>query len=215
MASWPKTWSAGSTFRRGPIRQWMAMPLGARTCEVPRRRARCGYGSSSTFRLATSPPGRSDPVSAPEIFTGAPLPEGADSVIRQEDTDEGAVTVAIVRDRDVGREHPSDRRRHRQRKHGPHRRYRAGAGAARCAGLARGCPSAGLPPTAGGHPRQRRRDRGRGPAGGDPERPQDREQQHPHAGGAGATRGWRAGQPGNRGRHARQPADPPEPSNGL
>jgi molybdopterin molybdotransferase len=36
------------------------------------------------------------------IFTGAPLPTGADSVIRQEDTDEGAETVTIVKDRDLG-----------------------------------------------------------------------------------------------------------------
>ncbi|HXI19797.1 MAG TPA: gephyrin-like molybdotransferase Glp, partial [Gemmatimonadales bacterium] len=36
------------------------------------------------------------------IFTGAPLPEGADSVIRQEDTDGGSEEVTIVRDRDVG-----------------------------------------------------------------------------------------------------------------
>ena len=36
------------------------------------------------------------------IFTGAPLPSGADSVIRQEDTDEGVDTVTIVKDRDVG-----------------------------------------------------------------------------------------------------------------
>jgi molybdopterin molybdotransferase len=36
------------------------------------------------------------------IFTGAPLPEGADSVIRQEDTDQGDPVVAILRDRDVG-----------------------------------------------------------------------------------------------------------------
>ena len=36
------------------------------------------------------------------IFTGAPLPEGADSIIRQEDTDEGSETVTILRDRDVG-----------------------------------------------------------------------------------------------------------------
>jgi molybdopterin molybdotransferase len=36
------------------------------------------------------------------IFTGAPLPEGADSVIRQEDTDLGAETVSIVSDRDAG-----------------------------------------------------------------------------------------------------------------
>jgi molybdopterin molybdotransferase len=36
------------------------------------------------------------------IFTGAPLPEGSDSVIRQEDTDGEAETVTIVKDRDVG-----------------------------------------------------------------------------------------------------------------
>jgi molybdopterin molybdotransferase len=36
------------------------------------------------------------------IFTGAPLPEGSDSVIRQEDTDGGGETVTIVKDRDVG-----------------------------------------------------------------------------------------------------------------
>lgn len=36
------------------------------------------------------------------IFTGAPLPDGADGVIRQEDTDLGADVVAIRRDRDAG-----------------------------------------------------------------------------------------------------------------
>lgn len=36
------------------------------------------------------------------IFTGAPLPEGADSVIRQEDTDLGRDTVRILNDRDAG-----------------------------------------------------------------------------------------------------------------
>ncbi|HUF34900.1 MAG TPA: gephyrin-like molybdotransferase Glp [Gemmatimonadales bacterium] len=36
------------------------------------------------------------------IFTGAPLPDGADTVVRQEDTDGGAETVTITRDRDVG-----------------------------------------------------------------------------------------------------------------
>ena len=39
---------------------------------------------------------------AARIFTGAPLPPGADSVIRQEDTDYGKTMVAITRDRDVG-----------------------------------------------------------------------------------------------------------------
>ncbi|HEX6106889.1 MAG TPA: gephyrin-like molybdotransferase Glp [Gemmatimonadales bacterium] len=45
------------------------------------------------------------PIGAGEcarIFTGAPLPEGADTVVRQEDTDGGAETVVITRDRDVG-----------------------------------------------------------------------------------------------------------------
>ena len=42
------------------------------------------------------------PGEAARIFTGAPLPEGADSVIRQEDTDFGPETVAILKDRDVG-----------------------------------------------------------------------------------------------------------------
>jgi molybdopterin molybdotransferase len=42
------------------------------------------------------------PGEVARIYTGAPLPEGADTVIRQEDTDYGAETVTIVRDRDVG-----------------------------------------------------------------------------------------------------------------
>jgi molybdopterin molybdotransferase len=36
------------------------------------------------------------------IFTGAPVPEGADTVIRQEDTDGGRDLVTIVSDRDAG-----------------------------------------------------------------------------------------------------------------
>lgn len=42
------------------------------------------------------------PGQAARIFTGAPLPDGADSVIRQEDTDLGRDHVVIVRDRDCG-----------------------------------------------------------------------------------------------------------------
>lgn len=42
------------------------------------------------------------PGECARIFTGAPLPEGADTVVRQEDTDEGEETVTVVRDRDVG-----------------------------------------------------------------------------------------------------------------
>jgi molybdopterin molybdotransferase len=42
------------------------------------------------------------PGECTRIFTGAPLPEGADTVVRQEDTDGGAEAVTITRDRDVG-----------------------------------------------------------------------------------------------------------------
>jgi molybdopterin molybdotransferase len=42
------------------------------------------------------------PGECARIFTGAPLPEGSDSVIRQEDTDGGADTVTILKDRDIG-----------------------------------------------------------------------------------------------------------------
>jgi len=42
------------------------------------------------------------PGTCARIFTGAPVPGGADSVIRQEDTDLGTVEVAILSDRDAG-----------------------------------------------------------------------------------------------------------------
>ena len=48
------------------------------------------------------PTKRIGPGESARIFTGAPVPEGADSVVRQEDTDEGRETVTIVNDRDVG-----------------------------------------------------------------------------------------------------------------
>jgi molybdopterin molybdotransferase len=42
------------------------------------------------------------PGEASRIFTGAPVPDGADTVVRQEDTDLGAERVTIVSDRDRG-----------------------------------------------------------------------------------------------------------------
>lgn len=42
------------------------------------------------------------PGECARIFTGAPLPDGADGVVRQEDTDEGRETVTIVNGRDAG-----------------------------------------------------------------------------------------------------------------
>lgn len=43
-----------------------------------------------------------EPGTCARIFTGAPVPDGADCVIRQEDTDLGRDTVAITKDRDAG-----------------------------------------------------------------------------------------------------------------
>jgi molybdopterin molybdotransferase len=42
------------------------------------------------------------PGECARIFTGAPLPEGTDGVVRQEDTDEGRDVVTIYKDRDAG-----------------------------------------------------------------------------------------------------------------
>lgn len=42
------------------------------------------------------------PGECAKIFTGAPLPDGADTVVRQEDTDYGALTVTVTNDRDAG-----------------------------------------------------------------------------------------------------------------
>ena len=43
------------------------------------------------------------PGEATRIMTGAPLPEGADTVVRVEDTDGGTELVRIVKDRDAGK----------------------------------------------------------------------------------------------------------------
>jgi molybdopterin molybdotransferase len=43
------------------------------------------------------------PGEATRIFTGAPLPEGADGVIRQEDTDRAGDVVTVLGDRDAGK----------------------------------------------------------------------------------------------------------------
>ena len=51
-------------------------------------------------RFPTRPLGPGD---ATRIFTGAPLPEGSDGVIRQEDTAGGGDMVAVLNDRDAGR----------------------------------------------------------------------------------------------------------------
>ena len=48
------------------------------------------------------PTRRIEPGEAARIFTGAPVPDGADSVIRQEDTDVGIIEVSVYDSRDGG-----------------------------------------------------------------------------------------------------------------
>jgi molybdopterin molybdotransferase len=67
------------------------------TAAAPRRLPVVGEIPAGRFPARPLEPGE-----AVRIFTGAPVPEGADSVIRQEDTDQGAPTVSIFHDRDVG-----------------------------------------------------------------------------------------------------------------
>lgn len=57
----------------------------------------------ATLAAGDQPPRPLRAGEAMRIFTGAPVPAGADSVIRQEDSDRGAEVVAFTNDRDVGR----------------------------------------------------------------------------------------------------------------
>lgn len=55
-----------------------------------------------TLPAGTFPSRSIGPGECARIFTGAPLPGGADSVIRQEDTDQGNPVVTLFADRDLG-----------------------------------------------------------------------------------------------------------------
>jgi molybdopterin molybdotransferase len=57
----------------------------------------------ATIPAGTMPSGAVTPGTAMRIFTGAPLPEGADSVVRWEDTDRGTEEVRVTHARDAGR----------------------------------------------------------------------------------------------------------------
>ena len=96
--------------RRQPARHSRLDQFGdGRLCHARRRRSRRDPGATRSGsrvvehlpagRFPTRPIG---PGECARIFTGAPLPEGADTVVRQEDTDHGAEIVTIFKDRDVG-----------------------------------------------------------------------------------------------------------------
>ena len=161
------------------------------TAERPVRLRVVEHVPAGSFPTRTLGPGESA-----RIFTGAPIPAGADTVVRQEDTDQGADDGGDPSRAGRGRQHPPRRRGYPARRDRAHRRHGARRGAARRARVARGGAAAGLPAAAGRHPGQRRRDRRCRPARGDPERPEDREQQHAYARGPGATAG---GEPVNLG----------------
>ena len=67
------------------------------SADAPKRLRVVEYLPAGAFPTRALGPGE-----CARIFTGAPLPEGADSVIRQEDTDQGADIVTVLKDRDVG-----------------------------------------------------------------------------------------------------------------
>jgi molybdopterin molybdotransferase len=67
------------------------------TAEAPRRLRVIEQIPAGAFPTRTIEPG-----TTARIFTGAPLPAGADSVIRQEDTDGGSDSVSVFKDRDIG-----------------------------------------------------------------------------------------------------------------
>jgi molybdopterin molybdotransferase len=56
-----------------------------------------------TIAAGQRPSRRVEPGTASRIMTGAPIPDGADSVVRVEDTDAGVTRVAIRDARDAGR----------------------------------------------------------------------------------------------------------------
>ncbi len=70
--------------------------VGARA-DTPRRLRVIG-----TIAAGDTTPHAIGPDEAMRIYTGAPVPAGADSVIRQEDTDRGESTVVILDARDAG-----------------------------------------------------------------------------------------------------------------
>ncbi len=87
--AWPNSAMDGYAARGDDVR-------GARA-DAPRRLTVLEVIAAGAFPTRALAPG-----TCARIFTGAPVPEGADCVIRQEDTDLGAETVAITSDRDAG-----------------------------------------------------------------------------------------------------------------
>ena len=187
------------------------MPRAARTSAARPRSGRSVLPVVEHLPAGRFPTRTIGPGECARIFTGAPLPEGADTVMRQEDTDHGADVVTIFKDRDVGvniRRAGEDIRKGRTVLQAGTELGPAQLGV--LASLAVAQP-AGVPATPGRDPRERRRDRGRGPARGDPQRPQDRQQQHPHAARHGPPRGRGAGESGHRPGHAGEPAGTAHP----
>lgn len=58
------------------------------------------HGTIAAGAFADRPLARGEVM---RIMTGAPLPDGADTVVRVEDTDAGTTTVRILKDRDAGK----------------------------------------------------------------------------------------------------------------
>lgn len=85
---WPNAQMDGYAVRRADVRG--AAAASPRTLRVV-----------ATLPAGTMPARAVGPGEAVRIFTGAPMPEGADAVIRWEDTDRGTADVTVHDDRDA------------------------------------------------------------------------------------------------------------------
>ena len=204
-----KTSSVRSISRRGTIRRWTATRCapsipGTRLPTPPSRLRVVEQIPAGHFPTNSIEPGTSA-----RIFTGAPVPRGADAVVRQEDTDQGSDSVAIGKPAEPGQNVRRAGEDIARGVNGASRRHRDRSRPSRRSGIARCFQSDDLPQAPGGDPQRGRRDRGYRPAGRDPERPQDRQLQQPHPRGTGPPRRRRAGESRHCAGHAGEPSRAP------
>ena len=110
---WPRTSSPRTACPRSTIRAWTATRCGRPTSSTRRRRRRPGCSSPRPSPPGMSPLSRSRPGEAARIMTGAPIPQGADTVVQSEITSEEDGLRARLRAGQAGQEHPPRRRRRR------------------------------------------------------------------------------------------------------
>ena len=99
----PTTYGRRSSIRPGTTRRWTATPCARADVRAATAARPVVLPVLETVRAGQRPTNVLAPNAAIRIMTGAPIPDGADSVIRVEDTDGGEERVAIRDARDAGR----------------------------------------------------------------------------------------------------------------